>query len=566
MVMNMVRPHSEEHRTLSQTAGIIYDQENWLEDALHLDVYSSKSIRLCRMLDQIYGEIERVIKISSRKRTRDALKTVLINLWFGWFMGKAVRYSRDRSAYTRGSRYGKLFFKYDRLLPVIDALELLKYIEQKQGVFIFDKEFGYQTRMWSKPELWQHFYTHELKAPDFFHVSRPEELVILRDGSKYKREIGYRETPLTRRQREDLERYNEFLDKHEVSISLDGLVPVNYRFLTQTLYQNILNNSVQVQSVILSPRLHRPKRPFVQWYSSKPFLSVTTNNQCNHLPYHLLLSTMTQMILPDALIFLGFKQTDLSVEMLTDYLADLSLSTAAMTEPVSNKKSKESNAMLEECFPLSEIGIERLTFRLGYEYLHRVYNRKSFDLGGRAYGALHQRIPKNLRPYIRINGQPTVELDFAAYHILMLYHMEGIDYQDDPYEICEGLEMRATYKAVALVGINAENDRSAYGAIRDELEDRGIPLPAGEKPLVRLVNTFRDAHKPIAKYLFSDIGLKLQKKDSDIMNSILMKLMDRGVLGLSVYDSVIVAEQYRDILYETMIREYEAALGFKPRL
>jgi type I restriction enzyme S subunit len=35
-------------------------------------------------------------------------------------------------------------------------------------------------------------------------------------------------------------------------------------------------------------------------------------------------------------------------------MSDLSLSTAAMTEPISNKKSKESNAMLEECFPLSE--------------------------------------------------------------------------------------------------------------------------------------------------------------------------------------------------------------------
>jgi hypothetical protein len=35
---------------------------------------------------------------------------------------------------------------------------------------------------------------------------------------------------------------------------------------------------------------------------------------------------------------------------------------------------------------------------------------------------------------------------------------------------------------------------------------------------------------------------------------------------LSVYDSVIVAEQYRDILYEIMITEYEAVMGFKPRL
>jgi len=50
------------------------------------------------------------------------------------------------------------------------------------------------------------------------------------------------------------------------------------------------------------------------------------------------------------------------------------------------------------------------------------------------------------------------------------------------------------------------------------------------------------------------------------MNAILMKLMEQGILGLSVYDSVIVEEQHRDILYETMIKEYEAVMGFKPRL
>ncbi len=50
------------------------------------------------------------------------------------------------------------------------------------------------------------------------------------------------------------------------------------------------------------------------------------------------------------------------------------------------------------------------------------------------------------------------------------------------------------------------------------------------------------------------------------MNAILMKLIEQGILGLSVYDSVIVEEQHRDILYEIMIREYKNIMGFKPRL
>ena len=77
---------------------------------------------------------------------------------------------------------------------------------------------------------------------------------------------------------------------------------------------------------------------------------------------------------------------------------------------------------------------------------------------------------------------------------------------------------------------------------------------------------FRQAHKPIEEYLFSDAGIRLQNMDSHIMNSILMGLMDQGILGLSVYDSVIVAEEHEEILREVMIREYEAVMGFKPRL
>ena len=81
-----------------------------------------------------------------------------------------------------------------------------------------------------------------------------------------------------------------------------------------------------------------------------------------------------------------------------------------------------------------------------------------------------------------------------------------------------------------------------------------------------LVNTFRDAHKPIYKYLFSDIGITLQNIDSEIMNNILMRLMDKGILGLSVHDSVIVAEQYAEILREIMVAEYENVMKFKPVL
>jgi hypothetical protein len=170
-----------------------------------------------------------------------------------------------------------------------------------------------------------------------------------------------------------------------------------------------------------------------------------------------------------------------------------------------------------------------------------------------------------MRKDILIDGQPTTEIDYSAYHILMLYHREGIDYPNDPYTVCEGPERRQIYKAVGLIAINAESNKSAYGAIRDELRDRGIPAPRRDEPFKTLIRKFREAHRGIEQHLFSDIGVTLQNIDSKIMNAILVRLIDHGILGLSVHDSVIVPEQHEAFTKEVMTEEYQKVMGFKPR-
>jgi hypothetical protein len=165
-----------------------------------------------------------------------------------------------------------------------------------------------------------------------------------------------------------------------------------------------------------------------------------------------------------------------------DYLKNLLLTIASQEDALAAKQ------MRSQTFLLKIIGVDRLVFRLNSEALHRIYNRGSFSCNGRAYGALHQNLAQSLRSLIRINDRPTVELDFSAYHIQMLYHREGIDYTEDPYVKPGGPEMRDIFKAVGLEAINAGSPESAYGAIREELDDRGILLPEMERPLVSLVD------------------------------------------------------------------------------
>ena len=234
--------------------GMVSNQTNWFEHALDLEIYHSKSIGLRRLVNTIFKEIADTIKISNKKRSKDALKTVLINLWHGRLLDMPVKYSRDRSFYVRdNARYKKLFFKYDRLIPIIDALEALGYIKQLNGMFIFDKGFGRQTRMWGTSKLWFAFTNNFITiSKDLSYKPQPKELIILRDNTKHKNEIGYRRTKQIDRWREDLERYNKFIDKHTVSVHLDGSVKIDNWFLTQYLFYYILNNNIKIETVIFT--------------------------------------------------------------------------------------------------------------------------------------------------------------------------------------------------------------------------------------------------------------------------------------------------------------------------
>jgi len=546
----------------------------WLEDALVLEPANSNSPHLRDMVNHIFSELVKEIPVSKPDRTKQALKTILINLWGAYNQDMPKRYSRRKNSYTRDKRYGMNFFKYHLNIPVIDTLEKLGYIDQKEGRFFSDKKFGRQTRMWCTPKLIGLYIHFGLITQDFYEFPEPQELIILRKDDKYKTPIKYRETPLTKEQRENLERYNNFVKHHEIAICLDDKNIVDNEFLIKYLYNNIVNNKIKLKEVILKKYqiITKPNKPIVLSYPN------TYNVITRGTPYHQFLSTnsiqlpipishtqstqlttisstMTDTFCYEPLMDVDLQDFDNADGRFLNYLFELRSSLRNM---------HDASMVLSEKFCLGDIGIEKLVFILVYEYLHRVYNRNTFELGGRAYGALHQNLPKDLRPYIHINGNETIEVDYSAYHIRMLYHLEGIDYRDDPYIVCEGPGMRKGYKVVGLIAINAKNDRSAYGAIRDEFHENGIPLPAVKKPLVRLVNTFRETHQPIAKYLFSDIGLRLQKIDSDVMDRILMSLMDKGILGLSVYDSVIAEKRYEGVLRDAMEREYENFMKYKP--
>jgi hypothetical protein len=204
-------------------------EADWLEDAIFLNVYWSDSSEFRDLVDKVFGEIAGLVKISSRTRSRDALKTVLLNLWVSDLMGVPVRYSRRKNSYSRNSRYGQLFMKFDRLIPLIDALDQLGYINQQGGFQDRSTEVRRQTRMWGTRKLWNLFNRFGLMDEHIVLPPEQEELIILRDNDK--RDIGYRDTPQIRKLRDQLEQYNQFMKEHEITVDLPSNCEVDNRFL-----------------------------------------------------------------------------------------------------------------------------------------------------------------------------------------------------------------------------------------------------------------------------------------------------------------------------------------------
>jgi len=200
-------------------------------------------------------------------------------------------------------------------------------------------------------------------------------------------------------------------------------------------------------------------------------------------------------------------------------------------------------------------------------YLKRVFNRNEYRFGGRFYTPVFQSIPSIYRPSILIDGEETVELDYSAHHIRLLYNKDGLDFKGEAYIYAKSdkkhADIRQVHKYIAMIAINAENRKSAISATVDAIKyDRENgkfnSLVPSLKQLGMIYNEFLNYHKPIAKYVGNDVGVTLQRLDSDIMNNILVGLAENGITGLPIHDSVLVKKKHKNLLKNLMISSYNS--------
>jgi hypothetical protein len=175
-------------------------------------------------------------------------------------------------------------------------------------------------------------------------------------------------------------------------------------------------------------------------------------------------------------------------------------------------------------------------------FFQRIFNR-TFDRGGRLYcrGESYQQLSGKERSEItEVIGGIThafVEIDFRAHHITLAYALAGEPMPEgDPYSIpgyeCD--EGRDLIKLAGLISFNAENKKSAVGALAHETGCTREEAQAA-------IEAFQAKHPGINEYFFSDAGATLMRMDSDITVAIMKRVLAAlGRCPLPVHDSYLV--------------------------
>lgn len=205
-------------------------------------------------------------------------------------------------------------------------------------------------------------------------------------------------------------------------------------------------------------------------------------------------------------------------------------------------------------------------------FTRRIFNR-ALSLGGRFYcdGGSHQQLKKARRPLILIDDCPTIEPDYKAMHPTILYGLAGIQLSKDEINDLYNIEgyARHVVKIAVLILINCSSEASFKAMVSKsgkpenaKLEGYIVGLPEGING-GDLLKAIKDKHAPIASYFGKrDIGLKLQRIDSDVLAMAIHALAALDAPMLPMHDSLVCKVTDRTLVLDVMAEAFQKVTGF----
>ena len=219
-----------------------------------------------------------------------------------------------------------------------------------------------------------------------------------------------------------------------------------------------------------------------------------------------------------------------------------------------------------------------------YPAMYRVFTmpkplrqKDKWRYGGRIYWA-DQNIKRDERKLIRINGEPTIELDYSALHPSILFAKEEIPlnldtdlYQDiipdmPPMDEADKKGCRKFIKNAFLYCLNAADEDQVKKAIWQDIDGEykfyGLIKKHLGLNIDGILQRIKDAYPKIEHFMFKGIGHELMHDDSEIAMDVVEFFTDLNIPCLPVHDSFLVPISHRDLLEEIMEKIYKKHMGF----
>jgi hypothetical protein len=194
-------------------------------------------------VNAVVNDIFREIKVL-RKRIRNSdklkrtIKVVILDLWVAHKLSSNPYrgISKNKSDFQKGTRYNKIFLKYDYFVGVVNDLVKLRYIHEVKGFYIKENPSkSRRTRIKALPKLINKILNPTygvdklVKQKGYIALNKnnPEispETIILRDkdANGKKINIEYEDNEATILMRSNLELLNQRLQNTRIALNITG--------------------------------------------------------------------------------------------------------------------------------------------------------------------------------------------------------------------------------------------------------------------------------------------------------------------------------------------------------
>jgi len=235
------------------------------------------------------------------------------------------------------------------------------------------------------------------------------------------------------------------------------------------------------------------------------------------------------------------------------------------TNPIRKRIERYNNLTLSSDI---ELPIDKIDYdkRRKAWFANRTYAKhylnRSYKSGGKYYGPYWQNLSKELRKEIKINGQQTVELDFNAMHLHLLYCKVNKKLSDyipegkDAYELPNRNRKIVKTSFICCINNNCNKD-NVNKVVGPEVAKKYPELFVKNTSYRDILDELGSHHPEVRQFFYAQIGNEVSYMESKVSDYIIGKLTRKNILVLNIHDSFIVSINYKDILLNTMIDAFK---------